>query len=176
MLDPGRLSSPTNDWDSLWKLASHSQSWKSGNDPCMGRWLVESDTFYSICDQEGILVWQDFLYACGTYPAPEDFIQNIKNEAEQQVKRVGHHASLVIWAGNNEDYMIAEQRGWEYDIHDEKGPWDKTSFPAREIYERVLPEICERLAGDVPYCPYGGSFSNDTTVGDTHCWDGQYST
>lgn len=58
----------------------------------------------------------------------------------------------------------------------QEGPWDKTNFPARKIYERVLPEICERLAGDVPYwrsSPYGGTTSNDVTVGDTHIWSGK---
>jgi beta-mannosidase len=81
----------------------------------------------------------------------------------------------VIWAGNNEDYMLAERWGWEYDPEDQEGPWDKTQFPAREIYERVQPEICDRLAGDVPYwrsSPYGGKTSNDLTIGDTHIWDG----
>jgi beta-mannosidase len=84
--------------------------------------------------------------------------------------------SLAIWAGNNEDYMLAERWNWEFDIKDEEGPWDNTNFPARKIYERVLPEICDRLAGDVPYwrsSPYGGELSvNDTTVGDTHIWNG----
>lgn len=150
---------------------------KSGNQAMIRVWgggIVESDDFYNICDREGIMVWQDFLYACGDYPASDDFIANVKLESEQQVKRVGHHPSLVIWVGNNEDYMLAERWGWEYDINDQKGPWDKTNFPAREIYERVLPDICERLAGDVPYwrsSPYGGAFANDTTVGDTHIWD-----
>lgn len=72
--------------------------------------------------------------------------------------------------------MLAERWGWEYDPNDQKGPWDHTNFPAREIYERVLPAICEELAGDVPYwrsSPYGGKTSNDTTVGDTHIWDGK---
>ncbi|KAH8808583.1 glycoside hydrolase family 2 protein [Xylogone sp. PMI_703] len=155
-----------------WLLAA-----KSGNQVMIRVWgggIVESDVFYEICDREGILVWQDFLFACGNYPASDDFVENVKNEAEQQVKRVGHHPSLAIWAGNNEDYMLAERWGWEYDPKDEKGPWDKTDFPARKIYERVLPEICERLAGNVPYwrsSPYGGAFVNDTTVGDTHIWD-----
>ena len=140
-----------------------------------GGGLVESHDFYRSCDELGILVWQDFLFACGNYPASPDFVANVKNEAEQQVKRVGHHASLAIWAGNNEDYMLAEGRGWGYDINDQEGPWDQTPFPAREIYERVLPAICEELAGDVPYwrsSPYGGKESNDVTVGDTHIWDG----
>ena len=152
---------------------------KSGNQAMIRVWgggIVESDIFYEICDREGILVWQDFLFACGDYPASDDFIEKIKIEATQQIKRVGHHASLAIWAGNNEDYMLAERWGWEYDIDDQNGPWDGTNFPAREIYERVLPKICEELAGDVPYwrsSPYGGKFSNDTTVGDTHIWDGK---
>lgn len=144
---------------------------------------MESDIFYEICDREGILVWQDFLFACGNYPGSTDFIEQVKVEAEQQVKRVGYHArlvsyyysmflfatcltfnSLVLWAGNNEDYMVKER--WD---------WDDSNFPAAVIYEQVLPEICARLAGDVPYwrsSPYGGAFANDTTVGDTHCWDG----
>ena len=141
-----------------------------------GGGIVESDSFYSICDELGILVWQDFLFACGDYPASDDFVANVKEEAEMQVRRVGHHASLVLWAGNNEDYMLAERWGWEYDPTDQEGPWDGTNFPARRIYERVLPEVCRRLAGDVPYwrsSPYGGKSSNDLTVGDTHIWDGK---
>lgn len=152
---------------------------KSGNQAMIRVWgggIVESDSFYKSCDELGILVWQDFLFACGDYPASDDFCALVKEEAEQQVKRVGHHASLVVWAGNNEDYMLAERWGWEYDPKDQEGPWDKTNFPARKIYERLLPEVCERLAGDVPYwrsSPYGGETSNDVTVGDTHIWDGE---
>lgn len=154
---------------------------KDGNQSMIRVWgggIVESDEFYDICDREGILVWQDFLFACGNYPASEDFMKGVKIEAQQQLKRVGHHASLAIWAGNNEDYMLAERWGWELDMSDEKGPWDKTDFPAREIYERLLPSLVAELGGDVPYwrsSPYGGSFSNDTTVGDTHVWDGKCS-
>ncbi|KFY13975.1 hypothetical protein V492_02937 [Pseudogymnoascus sp. VKM F-4246] len=151
---------------------------KSGNQAMVRVWgggIVEDDIFYDICDREGILVWQDFLYACGNYPASPDFIANIKREAEQQVERVGHHPSLVIWAGNNEDYMCADGgRGWEVDYSDTTGPWDTTTFPARVIYERVLPDIITASGTDVPYwisSPYGGKFSNDTTVGDTHIWD-----
>jgi len=163
--------------------AERYRSWlelaKAGNQVMIRVWgggIVESDYFYAICDELGILVWQDFLFACGDYPASADFIANVKNEAEGQVRRVGHHASLVLWAGNNEDYMLAERWGWEYDPSDQEGPWDGTNFPAREIYERVLPEVCERLAGGVPYwrsSPYGGKTSNDVTVGDTHIWDGE---
>ncbi|SPJ74941.1 related to beta-mannosidase [Fusarium torulosum] len=151
---------------------------KAGNQSMIRVWgggIVEDDAFYDICDREGILVWQDFLYACGNYPGSPDFVANVKTEAEQQAKRVGHHASLALWCGNNEDYMCADgDRCWEVDYSDTTGPWDKTTFPAREIYERMLPSIISTSETDVPYwisSPYGGSFSNDTTVGDTHCWD-----
>ncbi|KAF9765849.1 hypothetical protein IL306_001803 [Fusarium sp. DS 682] len=151
---------------------------KAGNQSMIRVWgggIVEVDDFYDICDREGIMVWQDFLYACGNYPGSQDFVANVKVEAEQQVKRVGHHPSLVLWCGNNEDYMCADgDRCWEVDYSDTTGPWDKTTFPAREIYERTLPSVIKASGTDVPYwisSPYGGSFSNDLTVGDTHCWD-----
>ncbi|KAF4337248.1 beta-mannosidase B [Fusarium beomiforme] len=151
---------------------------KAGHQSMIRVWgggIVESDDFYDLCDQEGIMVWQDFLYACGNYPGSPDFVARVKVEAEQQVKRVGHHPSLVLWCGNNEDYMCADgDRCWEVDYSDTTGPWDKTTFPAREIYERTLPSVIRASGTDVPYwisSPYGGSFSNDLTVGDTHCWD-----
>lgn len=153
---------------------------KSGNQTMIRVWgggIVEDDVFFEICDREGVLVWQDFLFACGDYPAHAEYLQDVKEEAEGQMMRVGHHPSLVIWAGNNEDYMLAKRWEWEYDATDEVGPWDKTNFPARIIYERLLPEIHSRLGGNVPYVrssPYGGTFSNDPTVGDTHIWDGKH--
>jgi beta-mannosidase len=151
---------------------------KAGNQSMIRVWgggIVEDDNFYDICDREGIMVWQDFLYACGNYPGSPDFVANAKVEAEQQVQRVGHHPSLVLWCGNNEDYMLADgDRCWEVDYSDTTGLWDKTTFPAREIYEHTLPSVIKASGTDVPYwisSPYGGTFSNDLTVGDTHCWD-----
>jgi beta-mannosidase len=164
--------------------AKRYQDWlqlaKDGNQTMIRVWgggIVESDDFYDTCDQLGLLVWQDFLFACGNYPASEGFMEDVKMEAKQQLGRVGHHACPALWAGNNEDYMLAERHGWELDMTDEQGPWDKTDFPARIIYERLLPSLVEAFGGDVPYwrsSPYGGTFSNDTTVGDTHIWDGMY--
>jgi len=129
----------TPKWYKDWLLLA-----KSGNQSMIRVWgggIVENDVFYDVCDQEGILVWQDFLFACGNYPASQDFVDEVRHETERQVKRVGHHPSLAIWAGNNEDYMFANRFGWEWDINDQKGPWNHTNFPAREIYERVLPDV-----------------------------------
>lgn len=67
-----------------------------------GGGVYESDTFYDYCDEHGILVWQDFMMACGVYPQDGAFCENLRIEAEQQVKRLRGHASLVLWAGDNE--------------------------------------------------------------------------
>ena len=68
-----------------------------------GGGLYESDDFYEICDRLGITVWQDFIFACGTYPSfDDDFMANVRVEAEENVKRIRHHASLALWCGNNE--------------------------------------------------------------------------
>jgi beta-mannosidase len=153
---------------------------KRGNQSMVRVWgggIMENDIFYDICDREGILIWQDFLFACGNYPASPDFVENVRIEAEQHVIRVGHHPSLVIWAGNNEDYQLANLGGWVWDSTDE-GPWDDTTFPARLIYEKLLPDVIERLGRDVPYVrgsPYGGEKNaNDPTMGDIHIWEGKW--
>lgn len=80
---------------------------------------------------------------------------------------------MAIYAGANEDYQVAESLGLEYDPDDEDGDWSKTNFPAREIYERTLPEVVHRLT-DVYYhrnSPYGGKDTRDPTVGDIHQWN-----
>lgn len=85
-----------------------------------------------------MLVWQDFMFGCGNYPAFPDILQSIRNECVANVARLRHHPSIVIYAGNNEDYQVQEQFGLTYDYED-KNPdnWLKTNFPARYIYEKV---------------------------------------
>ncbi|THH15213.1 hypothetical protein EW146_g5231 [Bondarzewia mesenterica] len=106
-----------------------------------GGGIYEADDFYEICDELGILVWQDFPFACGQYPAYSSFLDNFSVEAEQNIKRLRHHPSIVILAGNNEDYQIAEQFGLDLDYSQDEPPTDflQTNFPARHIYETVLP-------------------------------------
>lgn len=112
-----------------------------GNQTMVRVWgggIYEEDVFYDVCDELGILVWQDFMFACGNYPAFPDFCKSIEGEAISNLRRIRHHPSLVILAGNNEDYQIQEQCGLTYD-YDDKDPqsWLKSDFPARYIYEKV---------------------------------------
>ncbi|GAA5992030.1 hypothetical protein JCM11641_003145 [Rhodosporidiobolus odoratus] len=138
-----------------------------------GGGVYEPDCFYEICDELGLLVWQDFMFACGAYPAhAKDFRENVELEVEGVAKRVRHHPSLAIFAGNNEDYQIAESEGLEYDPEDTEGVWLNTSFPARELYERTFPRIVKAHSDTFywPGSPWGGKKTTDQTEGDLHCW------
>ncbi|KAJ7781282.1 glycoside hydrolase family 2 protein [Mycena metata] len=140
-----------------------------------GGGVYEEDVFYDVCDELGILVWQDFMFGCGQYPGYESFLDSVKVEAEQNVKRLRHHPSVVIFAGNNEDYQIAESLNLELDYSDETSNYLKTNFPARHIYERLLPTVVEELS-DVFYhrgSPYsgGGKPTTDKQRGDLHQWN-----
>jgi beta-mannosidase len=103
-----------------------------------GGGIWEEDIFYELCDELGILVWQDFMFGCGNYPAYPEILRSIETECVANVGRLRHHPSIVIYAGNNEDYQVQESYGLTYD-YDDKDPesWLKTNFPARYIYEKV---------------------------------------
>ncbi len=85
-----------------------------------GGGLYETDDFYDLCDRHGILVWQDFVFACSTYPLDEPaFLENVQAEVEENVRRLRHRACLALWCGNNEMEWFWESRGWA--AHDREG-------------------------------------------------------
>ncbi|KAG6817452.1 hypothetical protein H0H87_008620 [Tephrocybe sp. NHM501043] len=140
-----------------------------------GGGIYEYDVFYDICDELGLLVWQDFMFGCGQYPAYDSFLSSVEVEAEQNVKRLRHHPSIVIFAGNNEDYQVAESLGLELNYDDETSDFRKTNFPARHIYEVTLPNIVNKNC-DIFYhraSPYSGQGkpTTDRTLGDIHQWN-----
>lgn len=138
-----------------------------------GGGLYESDDFYEICDRLGIAVWQDFIFACGTYPSfDDDFMANVRIEAEENVKRIRHHASLALWCGNNEiEQGIA---GEEWDTEKITMPWDDY----KKLFDELLPDIVSDLDPDTDYWP-GSPHSpkgdrsdyNNPDWGDAHLWD-----
>jgi beta-mannosidase len=134
-----------------------------------GGGIYEADIFYDLCDELGLLVWQDFLFACGIYPAYEAFVESVRTEAESAIRCLRHHPCLALWCGNNEDYDIA--RSLNRPI---AGPV-ADAFPARVIYEQLLPELCAELDPGRAYwpgSPYGGApdNNNDRLEGDQHVW------
>ncbi|KAI2616104.1 glycoside hydrolase family 2 protein [Hypoxylon sp. NC1633] len=140
-----------------------------------GGGIYEEQAFYDACDELGILVWQDFMFGCGNYPAWTELLGSIKREAEENIKLLRHHPSIVIFAGNNEDYQYAESVDltWDQSNKDAES-WLKTDFPARYIYEKILPDACRELCPSVYYhpgSPWGGVDTRDPTVGDIHQWN-----
>ncbi len=132
-----------------------------------GGGFYESDEMYDMCDEKGILLWQDFMFACQPYPFfKEDFLANVKNEIEYNVKRLSHHASLALWSGNNE--IEAMSGGWMY--MREYIKWTEKFF-----YD-ILPEEVrkyDKVTSFIPGSPCGTEHNkgvNSDNVGDTHLW------
>ncbi|KKK18066.1 hypothetical protein P175DRAFT_0457433 [Aspergillus ochraceoroseus IBT 24754] len=141
-----------------------------------GGGIYEDESFYQACDEIGIMVWQDFMFGCGNYPTWPDLLESVEKEATYNMRRLRHHPSIVIWVGNNEDYQVQESAGLTYNYED-KDPqsWLKTDFPARYIYEHLLPIVAKKICPELfyhPGSPWGdGKVSSDPTVGDMHQWN-----
>ncbi|KAE8374138.1 beta-mannosidase B [Aspergillus bertholletiae] len=141
-----------------------------------GGGCYEDDSFYQACDELGVLVWQDFMFGCGNYPTWPELLESVEKEAIYNVRRLRHHPSIVVYVGNNEDYQVQESAGLVYDYED-KNPenWLKTDFPARYIYEKLLPSVVEKVSPKTVYhpgSPWGdGKITSDPTVGDMHQWN-----
>jgi len=134
-----------------------------------GGGIYEKDIFYDECDRRGVLVWQDFCFANALYPDfNKDFMDNVRAEIEDNVRRLRNHASLALWCGNNEI-------DWIYDMKMSGGEID-SPFWGETIYHELIPDALERLDPGRPYwpsSPYGshdGYDANDPDVGDRHNW------
>jgi beta-mannosidase len=136
-----------------------------------GGGFYEEERFYDLCDRYGILVWQDFIFSCSTYPDAESFFENVRAEAVENIRRLRHRASLALWCGNNE-----MEWGWEM------WSWNKPEYQQfKAAYDRMfhhfLPEICAGEDPDHAYWPSSPSSNTPFTdvnggrAGDTHCWD-----
>lgn len=128
------------------------------------------DWFYDICDELGLIVWQDFMFACAVYELTPEFKANIRQEFIDNVKRLRHHASLGLWCGNNEMEMFVAQK-----IH-----WVTKKTEVRDyviMYEQLIPEVLEEYDPETFYWPAspssGGAFDepNSPDRGDVHYWD-----
>ncbi|HEY4151729.1 MAG TPA: glycoside hydrolase family 2 protein, partial [Pseudolysinimonas sp.] len=134
-----------------------------------GGGIYESDDFYDLCDERGMLAWQDFLFACAAYADEEPLRSEVEAEAREAVARIGAHPSVVLFNGNNENLEGFEEWGW-------KDRLDGRSWGA-SYYHELLPSIVAELAPHVSYTP-GSPFSpgeasrpNDPAHGSVHIWD-----
>ncbi|KAI5462797.1 glycoside hydrolase superfamily [Mariannaea sp. PMI_226] len=141
-----------------------------------GGGIYEDDAFLDACDTYGILIWHDFAFACASYPVYPSFLETVEEEARQNIRRMRSHPSVVIWAGNNEDYQVQERYKLEYKPDDtDPDSWLKSTFPARYIYEYLLPNLVREEDPSIIYhpgSPWGdGKHTTDPAVGDIHQWD-----
>lgn len=127
------------------------------------------DFFYDICDELGLVVWQDFMFACAVYHLTEEFEENICAEIVDNVRRLRHHASLGLWCGNNEMEQFVDEEQW--------GAKFTLKSDYVKMYEYIFPKILKKEDPQTFYWPAspssGGGFDNpnDDTRGDVHYWD-----
>lgn len=133
-----------------------------------GGGIYESRDFYDLCDERGILVWQDFLFACAAY-AEEELAAEVEAEAREAVTRLAQHPSLILWNGSNENVWGITEWGWQDDVKDIS--W------GRGFYDDLLPRLVAELdptrpyIPSSPYSPSPGDDPNEPSTGLTHIWD-----
>jgi len=141
-----------------------------------GGGIYEDDEFYKACDENGILVWQDFMFAGSFYPSDEDFFNNVKEEVKDQVNRLQNHPSIALWCGNNEiDEAIVNwgyQKQFKYSKEDSLQVWKDY----KKVFQEVIPNaLKENLTSEKniywPTSPsIGWGHKESLTEGDSHYW------
>ncbi len=135
-----------------------------------GGGIYEQDAFYDLCDENGILVWQDFMFACSLYPGDTAFLENVKHEAIDNIKRLRNHPSLALWCGNNEVEEAWQHWGWK-----EESPayfWEEY----KKLFHELLPEVVANYDPQRYYhrsSPTSNDSLNmprDSRYGDIHYW------
>ena len=106
-----------------------------------GGGIYEDDRFYALCDELGLLVWQDFMFACSMYPGDPAFIENVHQEAIENVRRLRNHPSLALWAGNNEVEAAWQQWGWTSKFHLNKAAQNTIWNDYKRVFHEVLPRV-----------------------------------
>ena len=139
-----------------------------------GGGFYEEERFYDLCDRYGVLIWQDFTFACSVYPADDAFAENVRIEAIENVRRLRHRASLALWCGNNE-----MEQGWV------DWGWNMPAEPLNQhmkagydrMFHHLLPGVVAAEDPDRPYWPSSASSGipftqpNGAQRGDMHYWD-----
>lgn len=137
-----------------------------------GGGFYENDIFYDLCDEAGILVWQDFMFACAMYPGDPEYLESVKQEAIENIKRLRHHACLALWCGNNEINEAWHNWGWQPRLTPEQRETIWGHY--QKIFHEILPQAVKEHDGTLSYWPsspsYGRADSRSLTEGDSHYW------
>ena len=144
------------------------------------------DFFYDLCDEYGLLLWQDFMFACASYELTEDFEENLKAEFTEVVRRLRHHASMSVWCGNNEMEAQVLEDHWNGEFNElipgmggirpVHHASNKQYYDYIKLYEYILPKIMKTEAPEAFYWPSspssGGNYEDiyEENIGDAHYW------
>ena len=137
-----------------------------------GGGIYENDIFYDLCDEKGILVWQDFMFACAMYPGDKEFLANIEQEAIEQVTRLRNHSSIALWCGNNENVEGWNRWNWQVGRTEK----EKTEIweDYQEVFSNILPKTVANLNAEINYWEsspkYGRGNPKHEFEGDAHDW------
>ncbi|EXX86460.1 beta-galactosidase [Paenibacillus darwinianus] len=149
-----------------------------------GGGIYEQDIFYELCDEYGMLVWQDFIFACSMYPGDEAFVENVRREAEDNVRRLRNHPCIALWCGNNEIdgawAQYTEDAGWGWKKLYTAEQRGKIWADYEAVFHKTLPEVVERLIPGADYWPsspmqaltgdHTQHATTNSTSGDIHFW------
>lgn len=137
-----------------------------------GGGIYENDEFYELCDEKGVMVWQDFMFACAMYLGDNAFLKNVTKEAEDNVKRLRNHASIVLWCGNNESSEGWHRWGWQ----DGRSEAEKEEIWGNylKVFDSILPKTVKKYANNIPYWESSPSYGRGNPKyefeGDAHDW------
>lgn len=141
-----------------------------------GGGVYPHEVFYEACDENGILVWQDFMFACAMYPGDEKFIENVKQEVIDNVNRLQNHASLALWCGNNENSEGWHNWGWQKQHNYSKTDSIKIWKDYQKLFHETIPQTLEVILPKEKniYWPSSPSLGwgrkESLTQGDVHYW------
>ncbi len=141
-----------------------------------GGGIYADDAFYEECDKNGILVWQDFMFACAMYPGDEAFLENVKQEVIDNVNRLQNHPSVAIWCGNNENDEGWKNWGWQKQYNYSKADSTKIWNDYEKVFHQLIPKTLDSLLPKNKniYWPSSPSIGwgrkESLTQGDSHYW------
>ena len=132
------------------------------------------EEFYRDCDRAGILVWQDFMLACAMYPGDREFLENVKQEVIENIKRIRYHASLALWCGNNEIDEGWNNWGWQKQFNYSKTDSLKILNDYKNLFHEILPSVVKQYDFKTPYYSsspsIGWGHKESLLQGDSHYW------
>jgi len=139
-----------------------------------GGGVYESDDFYDLCDSLGIMVWQDFMFACGMYPGDDAFMNNVREEVKYQIERLKDHPCIVLWCGNNEVEEAWKNWGWQGQFNLHGADSTKVWNDYKRLFQDSLKKWVDEFDGTRPYVSTspknGWGHKESFTEGDSHYW------